>query len=206
MPLAPWQRSQVQEPNIRVQWLFSILLLRFTIKGRISCLGTASEARGSVCLLEFSFFLESHRATVPLKSALGSPSIQTWHTLTSAKWPVDLNKLADFFMIVLIIITIIIIICLHSLWTQPGHGNVLECVWRTRLIYRAQGIRMGRIYFTVDSSQEFAMRVCHEWYVYCWWIKTLGKKIWKYIPLRWLVYNDLIVLNQWIIMCTNLVN
>lgn len=34
--------------NTRAEWLFSILLLRFTIKRRISCLGIASEARGSV--------------------------------------------------------------------------------------------------------------------------------------------------------------
>lgn len=67
----------------------------FHNQGRISCLGTASEERGSFCLLQFSFCLESQSATVPLlKRALGSlrPSVQTWHTLNSAKWPVYLNK------------------------------------------------------------------------------------------------------------------
>lgn len=64
-------------------------------QGRISCLGTASEERGSVCLLQFSSRLESQRATVPhLKRALGSsrPSVQTWHTLNSAKWHAYINK------------------------------------------------------------------------------------------------------------------
>lgn len=98
----------------------------FHNQGRISCLGTASEERGSFCLLQFSFCLESQRATVPLlRRALGSlrPSVQTWHTLNSA-----INH--DFFMIVPNII--VIIICLYFQWMQPGHGNVLECVWRTR--------------------------------------------------------------------------
>lgn len=77
-----------------VEWLFSTY---FTIKRRISCLGTATKASRNVCLLQFSFFLESQHATVPFFSEF-IRFIQTTHAnkthtdLCPVNSPVSVNS------------------------------------------------------------------------------------------------------------------